>query len=571
MEINKEGVFMRKTVNIVLSGEAGEGLKTIEKLITDVVSKYYYYFATKEVMSRVRGGNNTTEIRISEDKVYAFQKDIDVLFLLNDNALYRLEDRVKEETVIFGSEKYKDDEIVKSTNSKLEVIDLDKLAKEAGSKLFKNTIVFGFLLGMMELKRDEGNKKIKEFFADKKEDIVKKNLDALSIGFKEGEKHTDLFNIEKSNIENFKNISGTEAVGIGALAGGCNFVGSYPMSPSTGVLTYLAKKGKDFDVLVEQAEDEIAALNMVIGSWYAGGRALATTSGGGFALMQEAVSLAGVSETPCVVHIAQRPGPATGMPTRMEQGDLNLTVYAGHGEFARIVVAPGNLKDGIELTQKAFYLADKYQVPAFILTDQFYVDSNSQMEKFQIKEEYLEQNIVETEENYKRYKFKEDGISPRGIPSYGKGVVKTDSHEHTEEGLVTEDFNLRNKMKEKRMNKETNILEDYIQPELIGNKNYKNLVVGWGSTFGVLSEFVNRNKDLDTSFLNIKQLFPLDESLKDYFSKAEKVVVVENNYTGQLAGLLKLELDIKIDHKVLKYSGEPFSIEDIDSSLKELL
>ena len=562
---------MGNTVNIVLSGEAGEGLKTIEKLITDVVSKYYYYFASKEVMSRVRGGNNTTEIRISENKVYAFQKNIDVLFLLNDNALYRLEERINEKTVIFGSEKYKNNEIINKKKSKLNVIDLNNLAKEAGNKLFKNTIIFGFMMGMMELEEKEGNGKISEFFSEKSKDIVDKNIEALEIGYNKGREFKELFKLKKGKIENYKNISGTEAVGIGALAGGCNFVGSYPMSPATGVLTYLANKGKEFDVLVEQAEDEIAALNMVIGSWYAGGRALATTSGGGFALMQEAVSLAGVSETPCVVHIAQRPGPATGMPTRMEQGDLNLTVYAGHGEFARIVVAPGNLKDGIEITQKAFYLADKYQVPAFILTDQFYVDSNSQMEKFELDDKYLEQNIIKTEEDYKRYKFTEEGISPRGIPGYGKGVVKADSHEHTEEGLVTEDFNLRNKMNEKRMKKKINILEDYIQPELVGDKNYKNLVVGWGSTFGVLSEFVNTNKDLDTSFLNIKQLFPLDESLKDYFSKAEKVVVVENNYTGQLAGLLKLELDIKVDHKVLKYSGEPFSIEELNTKLKELL
>ncbi len=562
---------MGKTVNIVLSGEAGEGLKTIEKLITDVVSKYYYYFATKEVMSRVRGGNNTTEIRISEDKVYAFQKNIDVLFLLNDNALYRLEERINEKTVIFGSEKYKDDEIIKNKKSKLEIIDLNKLAEEAGNKLFKNTIIFGFLLGMMELKKEEGNEKIKEFFSDKKEDIINKNIDALEIGYKKGENHTDLFNIKKANIENCKNISGTEAVGIGALAGGCNFVGSYPMSPATGVLTYLAGKGKEFDVLVEQAEDEIAALNMVIGSWYTGGRGLATTSGGGFALMQEAVSLSGVSETPCVVHIAQRPGPATGMPTRMEQGDLNLTVYAGHGEFPRIIVAPGTLKDGIELTQKAFYLADKYQVPAFILTDQFYVDSNSQMKKFELDDKYLEQNIVETQEDYKRYKITEDGISPRGIPGYGKGVVKGDSHEHTEEGLGTEDFNIRSKMNEKRMRKTAKILEDYIKPELIGDKDYKNLVVGWGSTYGVLAEFVNKNKESKTSFLNIKQLYPLHEDLKEYFEKAEKVIVVENNFKGQLANLLKLELDIKVDEKVLKYSGEPFSIEEIEKKLKEVL
>jgi 2-oxoglutarate ferredoxin oxidoreductase subunit alpha len=562
---------MGKTINIVLSGEAGEGLKTIEKLITDVVSKYYYYFATKEVMSRVRGGNNTTEIRISENKVYAFQKNIDVLFLLNDNALYRLEERVDENTVIFGSEKYKDDEIIKKKKSKLNVVDLDEMAKEAGNKLFKNTIIFGFLLGMMELEKEEGNQKISEFFGDKSEDIVEKNKEALSIGYVEGQKHTDLFNIKRGSIENCKNISGTEAVGIGALAGGCNFVGSYPMSPATGVFTYLAGKGKEYGVLVEQAEDEIAALNMVIGSWYTGGRGLATTSGGGFALMQEAVSLSGVSETPCVVHIAQRPGPATGLPTRMEQGDLNLTVYAGHGEFPRIIVAPSTLKDGIELTQKVFYLADKYQVPAFILTDQFYVDSNSQMEKFDLENKYLEQNIVETDDKYMRYKITEDGISPRGIPGYGEGVVKGDSHEHTEEGLGTEDFNIRNRMNEKRMRKTDKILEDYIQPELIGEEDYKNLIVGWGSTYGVLSEFVDSNKDLKTSFLNIKQLYPLSDSLKKYFEKAEKIIVVENNFKGQLANLLKLELDVKVDERVLKYSGEPFSIEEIDSRLKEVL
>jgi len=343
------------------------------------------------------------------------------------------------------------------------------------------------------------------------------------------------------------------------------------MSPSTGVLTYLAGKGMDFDILVEQAEDEVAALNMVIGSWYAGGRGMATTSGGGFALMQEAVSLAGVSETPCVVHIAQRPGPATGLPTRTEQADLNLTVYAGHGEFPRIVLAPGTYKDGIKLTQKAFALSDKFQTPVFILTDQFYVDSSGQMNKFEVKDKYLEKNIVKTDENYKRYKLTDSGISPRGIPGYGEGTVKGDSHEHSEEDLGTEDFDLRIKMNEKRMRKTEEILKEYIEPELIGSKKYKNLVVGWGSTYGVLSEFINNNEELDASFLNIKQLYPLSESLKEYFKQAEKIVVVENNIRGQLANLLKLELDIKVYEKILKYNGEPFSIEEIETKMKEVL
>jgi len=562
---------MKNSVSIVVSGEAGEGLKTIEKLITKVISKYYFYFSSKEVMSRVRGGNNTVEIRISDEKVFAYKNNIDLLFLLNDNALYRLENRLTENTVVFGSESYKDNEIIKKSNSKLEEINLNKLAEEVGNKLFKNTILFGFVLGMLDIKIKDGNEELEDIFSDKSEDIVNKNIEALEVGYDKGKKYKELCHVEKTELEDFKNISGTEAVGIGALAGGCNFVASYPMSPSTGVLTYLAGKGMDFDVLVEQAEDEVAALNMVIGSWYAGGRGMATTSGGGFALMQEAVSLAGVSETPCVVHIAQRPGPATGLPTRTEQADLNLTVYAGHGEFPRIVLAPGTYKDGIKLTQKAFALSDKFQTPVFILTDQFYVDSSGQMSKFEVKDKYLEKNIVKTDENYKRYKLTDSGISPRGIPGYGEGTVKGDSHEHSEEGLGTEDFDLRIKMNEKRMRKTEEILKEYIEPELIGSKKYKNLVVGWGSTYGVLSEFINNNEELDASFLNIKQLYPLSESLKEYFKQAEKIVVVENNIRGQLANLLKLELDIKVDEKILKYNGEPFSIEEIETKMKEVL
>ncbi len=562
---------MKNSVSIVVSGEAGEGLKTIEKLITKVISKYYFYFSSKEVMSRVRGGNNTVEIRISDEKVFAYKNNIDLLFLLNDNALYRLENRLTENTVVFGSESYKDNEIIKKSNSKLEEINLNKLAEEVGNKLFKNTILFGFVLGMLDIKIKDGNEELEDIFSDKSEDIVNKNIEALEVGYDKGKKYKELCHVEKTELEDFKNISGTEAVGIGALAGGCNFVASYPMSPSTGVLTYLAGKGMDFDILVEQAEDEVAALNMVIGSWYAGGRGMATTSGGGFALMQEAVSLAGVSETPCVVHIAQRPGPATGLPTRTEQADLNLTVYAGHGEFPRIVLAPGTYKDGIKLTQKAFALSDKFQTPVFILTDQFYVDSSGQMSKFEVKDKYLEKNIVKTDENYKRYKLTDSGISPRGIPGYGEGTVKGDSHEHSEEGLGTEDFDLRIKMNEKRMRKTEEILKEYIEPELIGSKKYKNLVVGWGSTYGVLSEFINNNEELDASFLNIKQLYPLSESLKEYFKQAEKIVVVENNIRGQLANLLKLELDIKVDEKILKYNGEPFSIEEIETKMKEVL
>src|SRR6056297_657307 len=561
---------MKNSVSIVVSGEAGEGLKTIEKLITKVISKYYFYFSSKEVMSRVRGGNNTVEIRISDEKVFAYKNNIDLLFLLNDNALYRLENRLTENTVVFGSESYKDNEIIKKSNSKLEEINLNKLAEEVGNKLFKNTILFGFVLGMLDIKIKDGNEELEDIFSDKSEDIVNKNIEALEVGYDKGKKYKELCHVEKTELEDFKNISGTEAVGIGALAGGCNFVASYPMSPSTGVLTYLAGKGMDFDVLVEQAEDEVAALNMVIGSWYAGGRGMATTSGGGFALMQEAVSLAGVSETPCVVHIAQRPGPATGLPTRTEQDDLNLTVYAGHGEFPRIVLAPGTYKNGIKLTQKAFALSDKFQTPVFILTDQFYVDSSGQMNKFEVKYKYLEKNIVKTDENYKRYKLTDSGISPRGIPGYGEGTVKGDSHEHSEKGLGTEDFNVRIKMNDKRLGKENLILQDYIPPELVGPKNYKKLIIGWGSTYGVVKEAIESNPVSETAFLHIKEVFPLHKSIKAFALDGIKIAVIENNARGQLADLLKLHLSIYADERLLKYNGAPFTIEEVTHFIKEV-
>jgi 2-oxoglutarate ferredoxin oxidoreductase subunit alpha len=326
---------------------------------------------------------------------------------------------------------------------------------------------------------------------------------------------------------------------------------------------YLANKGKEFDVLVEQAEDEIAALNMVIGAWYAGARGLATTSGGGFALMCEALSLSGITETPCVIHLAQRPGPATGLPTRTEQGDLNLALYGGHGEFPRIILSPGHVKDAAVLTQKAFWLADKYQVPVIVLTDQYILDSMSETEPFELDDSALETFTVKTGNNYKRYDLSNGPVSPRGIPGFGTGFVKADSDEHTEEGLITEDFNVRIAMNGKRLGKLPLILEDYQDAQLFGNPNYKKLFIGFGTTYGVLKEYVETSSKND-AFLYIRQVYPLHDKLKEIIDRADKRIVVENNATGQLAALLKAELSVKIDHQILKYNGEPFSIEEIE-------
>ncbi|MBN2254798.1 MAG: 2-oxoacid:acceptor oxidoreductase subunit alpha, partial [Deltaproteobacteria bacterium] len=360
-------------------------------------------------------------------------------------------------------------------------------------------------------------------------------------------------------------------VGIGAIAGGCDFVASYPMSPSTAVLVFLAFHGDEFGIVVEQAEDEIAAMNMTLGAWYAGARALVTTSGGGFALMEEAVGLAGMIETPAVIHLAQRPGPATGLPTRTEQGDLQLAMYSGHGEFPRIILTPGSLEDAVYLTHRAFNRADKYQVTAFILTDQYFMDSYYNLPSVDVSGLRTVRHIVETDETYQRYFLSEDGISPRGIPGFGTGLVAVDSDEHDENGHITEDLDLRIAMVDKRLKKSAALENDTVPPELIGKDDYSILAVGWGSTYHVIKEALTVIGRDDISFLHFKQVCPLHRSTVEYLKRARVTAVVEGNATGQFANLIKLRTGFDVHHRILKYNGLQYTVEEVVGRLSKII
>jgi 2-oxoglutarate ferredoxin oxidoreductase subunit alpha len=358
---------------------------------------------------------------------------------------------------------------------------------------------------------------------------------------------------------------------MGAIAGGCNFIAAYPMSPSTGVLVFLAKHASQFGLIAEQAEDEIAAINMALGAWYAGARAMVSTSGGGFALMTEGVSLAGMLESPIVIHLAQRPGPATGLPTRTEQGDLELALYAGHGEFPRIILAPGRIEDAFFLTQKAFNLADKYQVPVFVLTDQYFMDSYYNMPSLDLSHARIEKHVVKTTKEYRRYELTANGISPRGIPGFGEGLVSVDSDEHDTEGHITEDLDLRTKMVDKRLTKAEVMASDAIPPELVGPKDYKTVIVGWGSTHNVINEAMQNLGRDDVAFLHFKQVYPLPKETPDFLSKAERTVIIENNATCQFGKLIKLNTGIDIENRILKYNGLSFSVKEVTEKLKGVL
>lgn len=564
----------KEDVSIVLCGEAGQGIQTVESILVRAIKKGgYHVFSTKEYMSRVRGGENSTEIRVSSKRVISYVDKIDILLSLSKGAVPHLENRISSKTVIMG-----DDQHLKSLKEGYDLIKIPLLdmAKEMGGVIFSNVIAAGAIACILNIPRSIFESCIEEIFARKGEGIVKKDIAAGMKGYEIGKELVDSGRI-KVDIETNPKVNdellldGTEAVGLGCIAGGCRFMSSYPMTPSTPLQTFIAQNSKDFDIIFEQAEDEIAAINMAIAGFYAGARSMVATSGSGFALMGEGVGLSGIIETPVVIYIGQRPGPAVGLPTRTAQEDLNLALYSGPGEFPRAIFAPGNLEDAFYLSQKAFNLADRCQVPVFILSDQYFADVFYNQPPFDLEGLEVENHTIKTGKNYKRYKITQNGISPRGIPGFGDGLVIVDSDEHDEEGHLTEDLDIREKMVDKHLRKLNEVQKDVIPPELVGNPDYSTLVIGWGSTYGPIKEALDNLKANDMSFLYFKQLYPLHPSTEKYLKNAEKTVIFENNAQSQFADLIKLKTGFNIENKVLKYNGMPFSVEEVEKNLKELL
>jgi 2-oxoglutarate ferredoxin oxidoreductase subunit alpha len=562
----------KEDVSIVICGEAGQGIQTVESILVQAIKMGgYHVFSSKEYMSRVRGGENSTEIRISSKRLTSYVERIDILLALSDGAIEHLHQRITPETLILGDEK----NFKSVTEYDTIAIPLFKSAEELGGPIFSNVIAAGVISRVLNISSEIFNEIIMRMFSRKGEKIVEKDLEAGKKGHEIG---AQLVKSGKIKIQLEKDLqikdelllSGTEAVGLGCLAGGCNFMSSYPMTPSTPLQMFMAQNGVEFDLIFEQAEDEIAAVNMSIGAFYAGARSMIATSGSGFALMEEAVGLSGMIETPVVIYVGQRPGPAVGLPTRTSQEDLNLTLYSGPGEFARIIFAPGNFEDAFKLSQIAFNLADKYQIPIFILSDQYFAECFYNIPSLDLSDLKIENHIVKTDENYKRYQLTPDGVSPRGIPGFGAGVVVVDSDEHDEEGHITEDLDLRVKMVEKRFTKKMNkIREEVIPPELVGNEDYEILVVGWGSTYGTIKEVVNGLDSDKIAFLHFKQVYPLSIKTVKYFKKARKTVIFENNISSQFGKLIKLELGFDMDETFLKYDGMPFSVEEVTEILKK--
>ena len=574
--MKKKTIKIKDDLSLVICGSAGQGIQTVERILTQLLKRAgFHIFGTKEYMSRVRGGSNSTEIRVSSKNRPALLDRIDLLIPLNQEALEHVRTRISVNTLILAD---KDELDLTDEEEGARVIDIpfSQLASELGGAIYANSVAAGLVARLFSLDRESVIDFLDKLFTNAKPDVLENNRKAAEKGFdigreliEAGEVSIDIKHHPDTAEDIF--INGAEAVGIGAVAGGCNFISAYPMSPSTAVLVFLSEQAEKFGIISEQAEDEISAVNMMLGAWYAGAKAMVTTSGGGFALMEEGVSLAGVMESPAVIHLAQRPGPGTGLPTRTAQGDLQLALYSGHGDFPRIILAPGRLEEAVYLTRDAFRLADKFQVPVFILTDQYFIDSYYNLPALDLQGKNKGHEIIETDSDYKRYRITEKGISPRGVPAFGKGLVVTDSDEHDEEGHITEDLHMRVAMVDKRKRKLHEMEKEAFPPVLVGKDNYHTLLIGWGSTCPIIQEawsLLGRN---EVAFLHFKQVYPLHPDTSEYLKRAKKRIVIEGNSDAQFTSILRLQTRLEIHESILKYNGAQFSVEELIERLEKTL
>ncbi|KPK02033.1 MAG: 2-oxoacid:ferredoxin oxidoreductase subunit alpha [Nitrospira bacterium SG8_35_4] len=561
---------------IKIGGEAGQGIQTIGGTLARLFARSgLHVFTHQDYESRVRGGHNFYQLRLSDRPLTASRDKIDILIALDKEGIHRHRDELAEDGKIVY-----DSTAMKETYEDPHFLDVpfENLAIEhGGNKIMSNTVAIGAVLGMLGMDLNVLHKIFEKRFGKKGEDILKGNLKAAEAGRDHAIKLCEscsysVGTTSTSSVESKMLITGNDAIGLGAIASGLKFYSAYPMTPSTGIMNYIAGKEAEYGIIVEQAEDEIAAINMALGASFAGVRAMTGTSGGGFALMTEGLSLAGMTETPLVIALAQRPGPATGLPTRTEQGDLQFALYAGHGEFPRVIFAPGTPEQAFYLTNKAFGIAEKYQITVIIMTDQYLADSEWTFDRFDVnKVHYSDQRLrghaIKELKEYRRHTFSESGVTPLGVPGDSTHLVVTDSDEHDESGHIIEDGETRMKMMEKRLFKKMpHIREEIAAPAFYGDNDPEIVLTGWGSTYGILKETVDLlSVSRKAAMLHFSEIYPLPETEKfDYLTVLEEASLtfcIENNGTGQFARLVRAETGYDFGVIIKRFDGRPFSVD----------
>ncbi|HEY5998410.1 MAG TPA: 2-oxoacid:acceptor oxidoreductase subunit alpha [bacterium] len=546
------------TRTVLIGGEAGQGLVTVGQLLSQaLVRAGWRICVTQTYHSRVRGGHNTWAIRFGAGEIGAPAETIDLLVALDQEsiALHRGE-------LAAGALLIADEGLDPQGTAGLRV----PFAKLAAARQANVAAlgVAGTLLGLLEELLAAG---VEEMFGKKAPDAAAENRRALAEACRWTAEAGASFALPERPAAGGASramVNGNEALALGALSAGLRFYAFYPMTPSTSVSLTVAAHAAALGVVAEQAEDEIAAVNMAIGASFAGAPAMVATSGGGFALMVEGVSLAAMTETPLVVVVAQRPGPATGLPTRTEQADLEFVLHAGHGEFPRALLAPGNPEECFLLARKALFLAEMSQGPIFILTDQFLADSYRAVEPFEVRAlpAVRAGHEGDVAAPYRRYAFVEGGVSPRLLPGRTQHLVVADSDEHTEDGHITEDLAVRDRMVAKRLAKLDVLRWEVLPPRLEGAAEGALLLVAWGSAGAAAAEAAAelRARGVAAATLHFTQLWPLDpQQFLATLRAAGRVIFVEGNATGQFERLVRRETGFEATGHVRRCDGLPIT------------
>ncbi|MCL4501758.1 MAG: 2-oxoacid:acceptor oxidoreductase subunit alpha [Deltaproteobacteria bacterium] len=563
--------------NILIGGAAGQGVHAITvPLAKTLVRQGCQVLFVMSYESRIRGGHLFNLIRVSDQPLISSREGVDLLVALNQETVQLHQNELAPNGVlIYDASKVKE---APAEGRKLALDPEALLPEKKSAEIAINAGASGALLGLLRVKLEPLMALLLEAFGDKGAEVVGWNHKAAAAGYKLGTALDIGYSLAGLTppAQPRLLISGHEALALGALAAGLQFISGYPMTPWSSVLNTVGQRAAKWGVVVEQAEDEIAAINLALGASYAGVRAMTGSSGGGFSLMVETLGLAGCSETPLVIVEAQRPGPSTGLPTRTSQGDLSFVLSAGQDDFPRAVLAPGTPVQAFAQAARAFNLADRYQLPVFLITDQYLADANFTHEFMDFPEGVEIDRALErgpATATYERYAITDTGVSPRRLPGFGP-VVVADSDEHTPDGHLTEDLQVRVQMHEKRLRKLQTLAPELNGITAYGPAEAPLTLACWGSSLGPVQEAVARLHAAGTParMVHLSELWPFPaDKVAAALKGTKKLVMVEMNATGQCHRLLRQETGIKADHLVLKYDGLPFTPEYIMRGLNKFV
>ncbi len=560
-------------IEVMFGGQAGDGSLTTGDLIAVVFKRMgLEVYTYKDFPSRIRGGHTNYVIRAGTHANYGMADAVDCLVAFDLEAVQlHIEEMRPGGFVIFDSTSEALTDDLRREDVTYYEVPLGKLAKEVlGLEIVRNTIslgVIGKLVGMdPQTVRDE----VTAVYKRKGEKVVNLNIRAIETGENYVAEHygdkPSGYGLTKAEDGDRLIMMGNDAIGYGALTAGCRFMAGYPITPATDVLEWMAKYAPKYGGVVVQAEDELAAINMIIGAAFAGTRSMTATSGPGISLMTEGIGLAGSIEVPIVIVECARAGPSTGLPTKTEQSNLNHLIFGGHGEIPRVVLAPGTIEDSFYITIDAFNIAEKYQCPVFVLSEQALCQSKATLPRLDFENLSVDRGKLVLDPvvfgEYKRYAFTDDGVSPRVIPGVEGGMHLVPGSEHNDGGVITENARNRKRMMEKRMGKLVAMKPDLPKANVFGHPEAGIAIIGYGSNRGPIMEAVDRfaAAGVATRFLQLRTLWPFpEEELQAFIKDAEHIFIVENSYTGQLARLIKVVVGpLAHMHSVLKYNGKPF-------------